>query len=718
MDKYEFNMKIDKIKGLVEEKDFATAQKIVDTIQWDRVRSASLLTLAATVDEENGRLDDARDKLVMALDRAPVGKRILYKLTELAVRSGKVEEAEDYYEEFRNLAPEDPAGLLLQYMIMKVKHEPYSQLIACLELYNQYDTDEKWMYELATTYEAAGRVPDLIALCDRIALMFGGSTYGVKALKLKAKYGKLTDEQRAILYPNSIASSGVHYAKDDPGYAIRMQNEEMEKQESEGDRLAANRIENEDDLFRVYAMTHDPSGREPVPVREEPAERIVSEEISKEAVRAAAAEAAAAAAEAAAEEYAGPEEEEEQPEIGASYRTSAFEKALKVAEASAAKRAVESAVEEMVQETAQEEFAAAEVIAEEAPEIVQEAVEATAEKIAEAIAPESAVDPDGEIFKADARIMAAELEKAAVAVEKAAVEPAPAPRPVERVPEPRKITAAEAPIERRNMIIEADDDQVGLDIAIGELKQFHAEFGASNGAIKIAAEKLNETGLTRAVLAKIRGKDFVIEHAGELAPELTDDLYDLMLDDTDGTTVVLIDNPEGLDKLEEMNKELLDTCDYISDLDYSDSETEEEIRTAPVREPVKEPVSDDNAPDEEYEDEEEEIVEEKEDIRIRPAKKKDVSGDEMSVDDFVEYCDQYATDIDCVMDADARLALYQRVELMEEDGIPLTKKSAEELMEATADLAEHPKSLARKFKKYDKNSNLIIKEEDFLPKGR
>ena len=673
MDKYEFNMKIDKLKGLVEEKDYTTAQKIVDSIDWGRVRSANLLTLAASVDEENGRLDDAKDKLVMALERTPVGKRILYKLTELAVRSGNVEEAEDYYEEFHNLAPDDPACLLLQYMIMKVKHAPYNQLIECLELYNKYDTDEKWMYELATTYEAAGRVSDLSALCDRIALMFGGSVYGIKALKLKAKYGKLTDEQRALLYPNSIASSGVHYAKDDPGYAIRQQNEEMAKQESEGDRLAANRIENEDDLFRVYAMTHDPSGREPVPVKEEPVEKaeaeVITEAAAEEAVAEATCEEAAEEAEAVstfAEEAA--EEVPEEPVI--SYEPSAFEDALRVAD-----------------------------------------------PVTEPAVPESVTDPDGEIFRADARIMAAELEKAAAVVEKAAEEPAPMQRPVEKVPEPRKITAAEAPIERRNMIIEADDDQEGLDIAIGELKRFHAEFGASNGAIKIAAEKLNETGISRAVLAKIRGKDFVIEHAGELAPELTDDLYDLMLDDTDGTTVVLIDNPEGLDKLDEMKPELLDTCDYISDQDYNDNGAEEAEETKPVREPAPQPSRDyDEEPEEEYE--EEEVVEEKEDVRIRPAKKKEISSDEMSVDDFVEYCDQYASDIDCVMDADARLALYQRVELMEEDKIPLTKQSAEELMEATADLAEHPKSLARKFKKYDKDNNLIIKEEDFLPKGR
>ena len=738
MDKFEIKMRIEKLKQLVEDKDYVTAQKVVDSINWKQVRSAGLLTLAASVDEENGKLDAAKEKLVAALELVPVGKNILYKLTELAVRTGDVDEAETYYQEFHDVAPDDPACLLLQYMIMKVKHTPYPQLIECLEYYNQYDSDERWMYELATTYESAGRIPDMVALCDRIALMFGDSPYALKALKLKSKYERLTDDQRALLYPNSIAGQGVHYVKDDPGYQIRQQNEYLEKQESEGDILARNRIENEDDLFRVYAMTHDPSGREPVPAFEEPGPRekmpkrtvsapqaapTVPEALAAapaphaaevSAIAAQAARAAAHAAEKAAEaairaagdgQTEGQEDEQEKSPVEAVEET-VFERALK-----AEKRKDEAQVTEetpfvKVAETAEEPA-------------VPEAV------------PAVSAQEEAEIIKTDAVIMTAELEKKAARAEKPA--PAPAPKFPEYKPvapivrEPKKLTPADAPIERRNMIVEANDDQVGLNIAIAELKRFHAEYGSSQGAIKITAEKLNETGITDVVFNKIRGKDFIIEHAGELDPELTDDLYDLMLDDTDGTTVVLIDNPDGIDKLEDAKAELLDTCDYISDQDFRAEEFDE---AAPKKQPVPEEEDDEaeyeenRAPEEEddeddgYDDEEEDEDETK--VIVSPAKKTEKEAvykdeDQMSVDDFVEYCEQYATDIDCVMDTDAHLALYQRVELMEEDGIPLTKKAAVDLMENTADIAEHPKSLARKLKsKYDKNNNLIIKEEDFL----
>ena len=100
MDKYEFNLKTEQMKKLVNEEDYQTALKIAESIEWERVRNTNLLTMAATVFEKNDRLDEARGLLIMALERAPVGKRILFKLGELSVRSGDIEEAEDYYHEF------------------------------------------------------------------------------------------------------------------------------------------------------------------------------------------------------------------------------------------------------------------------------------------------------------------------------------------------------------------------------------------------------------------------------------------------------------------------------------------------------------------------------------------------------------------------------------------------------------------------------------------
>ena len=203
MDKYEFNLKMEQMKKLIHEEDYGTALKIVESIDWNRVRNINLLTMAATVYEKNDMLSEARDVLHLALDRAPVGKRILYKLAEIAVRMGSLDEAEDYYYEFRQADSTDIGNFLLQYMILKARHAPYEVQLQPLELYCQADPDEKWLYELATSYDYAGRREECIKTCDRIALLYGDSSYGIKALRLKMRYTDLTDEQKNMLYPRS-----------------------------------------------------------------------------------------------------------------------------------------------------------------------------------------------------------------------------------------------------------------------------------------------------------------------------------------------------------------------------------------------------------------------------------------------------------------------------------------------------------------------------------
>jgi Flp pilus assembly protein TadD len=135
MDKYEFNYKIDQMKKLMNEGDAETALKVAEAIDWNRVRNINLLSLASQVYEENGLIDDAKDKLLLAFERAPVGKRLLYKLTELSVRSGDLEEAEEYFREFADIAADDNRVGLLEYMLLKAKHAPYARLIEALTRY-------------------------------------------------------------------------------------------------------------------------------------------------------------------------------------------------------------------------------------------------------------------------------------------------------------------------------------------------------------------------------------------------------------------------------------------------------------------------------------------------------------------------------------------------------------------------------------------------------
>ena len=118
MDKYEFNIKVEQIKKLVNKQDFATAMKIADTIDWRRVRNANLLSMISQVYEKNREYQEAKEVLLLAFERAPIGKRLLYKLTELALKEGSVGEAEDYYREFCDLAPDDTRQYILRYMLL------------------------------------------------------------------------------------------------------------------------------------------------------------------------------------------------------------------------------------------------------------------------------------------------------------------------------------------------------------------------------------------------------------------------------------------------------------------------------------------------------------------------------------------------------------------------------------------------------------------------
>ena len=121
MDTYEFNIKVEQIRKMINERDYVTAMKIADSIDWSRVRNANLLSMVAGVYEKNGEYQEAKDILLLAFERAPVGKRLLYKLTEVSVKSGDIEEAEDFYREFADLAPEDSRAFLLEYQILKAK---------------------------------------------------------------------------------------------------------------------------------------------------------------------------------------------------------------------------------------------------------------------------------------------------------------------------------------------------------------------------------------------------------------------------------------------------------------------------------------------------------------------------------------------------------------------------------------------------------------------
>lgn len=199
MDKYEFNIKVEQIKKLVNKSDFETAMKIADTIDWRRVRNANLLSMIASVYEKNEEYQEAKDILLIAFERAPIGKRLLYKLTQLALKQGNIQEAESYYREFCELAGDDSRQDILRYLILKAKGAPIEQLIHSLESYTSTELDEKWLYELADLYNQAGMEEQCVKTCDKIMLMFGLGQYVDKAMELKLQYAPLTKYQMDLV---------------------------------------------------------------------------------------------------------------------------------------------------------------------------------------------------------------------------------------------------------------------------------------------------------------------------------------------------------------------------------------------------------------------------------------------------------------------------------------------------------------------------------------
>ena len=195
MDKYEFNIKIDKMKKAVERKDYATAAKVADGLNWEKSTNAKVLMMIAQVYEKLERYSDARSALSVVYHRVPVGKRIVYKLTELSVKCGDLDEATDLYREFQEIAPNDPSKLILAYRISTAREEPLEKRISILEAYRRREFDEKWSYELATLYQQAGKADECVSLCDEIILWFGVGPYVDRAMNLKTKFAPLSPEQ-------------------------------------------------------------------------------------------------------------------------------------------------------------------------------------------------------------------------------------------------------------------------------------------------------------------------------------------------------------------------------------------------------------------------------------------------------------------------------------------------------------------------------------------
>jgi len=229
MDKYEFNIKAEQMRKMADQGDYKTAMQIADTIDWRRVRNANLLSSVADIYEYNKEYEEAKDILLLAFERAPVGKRFLFKLAEISVKAGDIQEAQEFYREFCDMSPEDSRQYLLRYMILKAKGASSEQLIAPLEEYVSIDVDEKWLYELAKLYSDAGFEEECVRVCDKITLMFGLGQYVDKAMELKQKYRSLSEQQRDLAenkskYEEKLRQVSQQYSDVDSSKALDFNN--------------------------------------------------------------------------------------------------------------------------------------------------------------------------------------------------------------------------------------------------------------------------------------------------------------------------------------------------------------------------------------------------------------------------------------------------------------------------------------------------------------
>lgn len=195
MDKYEYKLKLDEIETLVGEKNYAAAAEIADSINWRKVRNVNSLMLVGEVYQQTGRYDDSKELLLMAYDRSPIGKKIIYRLAEIAIEAKQFEEAQEYYDEFVEIAPHDTLKYVLRYRLSQAKGEPITSQIAILNELKEQEYTEEWAFELAYLYHQAGMTDLCIEACDELILWFGDGLYVEKALELKMLYQPLSPEQ-------------------------------------------------------------------------------------------------------------------------------------------------------------------------------------------------------------------------------------------------------------------------------------------------------------------------------------------------------------------------------------------------------------------------------------------------------------------------------------------------------------------------------------------
>ena len=690
MDKYEFNIKAEQMRKMAEQGDYKTAMQIADTIDWRRVRNANLLSYVADIYEHNGEYEEAKDILLLAFERAPVGKRFLFKLSEISVKAGDIQDAQEFYREFCEMSPDDSRQFLLRYLILKAKGASAEQLIAPLEEYTSEEVDEEWLYTLAKLYSEAGCEDACVRTCDKIMLLFGLGQYVDKAMELKLQYRSLSKEQMDLVENRSK-------------YEEKLRKVSEEFADTDGNLVEAQSpaLKAEVDAELAADTEAQPATEENATIYQKTAEANADDQ------NAYAADAASMTAAAVSESAAAPAGSDPvvTPSTEATSAAPASDRDIQGAAADAVE-AIQSAVHKIPQKEAE---------LHNYHMIIEAKTRADGLKIAiDEI--KYFHDLYGFNFKV-AKTDATRLNERGFAA---------------FVP---KIVGKDLIVENAGALTYDVVDEIGdyidtltdsssvvlvdvmdhFDRMAEDRPLFIKKFDLVSDVEEEEDELVEDVDLDAPVQADEENEEStasMTEQQSSSAASFREDRTPVPLHGTENTCAEV----DSSDKYVDTSAADMPAAASTVDSAYAEPQKNQVDSAADAVDYPAETADADGY-------DEEALTEEEADADGNAAAQPEdkLPGDyyqEMSVEDFANYAQQYAREIDCVLVGKTVLALYERIEMMQEDGVELTKESAEELIEEAADKAEAP-SLGKKLTgmfhpKYDKENRLILRADNFI----
>ena len=704
MDKYEFNIKAEQMRKMAEQGDYKTAMQIADTIDWRRVRNANLLSYVADIYEHNSEYEEAKDILLLAFERAPVGKRFLYKLAEISVKAGDLQDAQEFYHEFCEMSPDDSRQFLLRYLILKAKGASAEQLIAPLEEYTSLEVDEEWLYTLAKLYSEAGCEDACVRTCDKIMLLFGLGQYVDKAMELKLQYRSLSKEQMDLVenrskYEEKLRKVSEEYADTD-GNLVEAQSPVV-KAEVDAELAAETQSEGTTDTITT-PLSEDvqPSSEESATIYQKSAEANAGDQPAYTT----AADSMAAAT---------------------TVSTAAVTDPI-VASSTSAQGAAQTSNHDM-------QCAAADAV-----KAIQSAVHKIPRKEEELhnyhMIIEAKTRADGLKIAIDEIKYFHDLYGFNFKVAKT---------DATRLNE-RGFAAFVPKIAGKDLIVE-NAGALTYDV-VDEISDYIDTLTDSSSVVLVdVMDHFDRMAEDRPLFIK---KFDLVSDIEEEEDELVEDVdleapvqADAAVENEETAASMTVQKPspaasisedrtpvplhgtenrsaeaDAPDKYVDTSAVPVAAAASTVDSAYAESQKNQVDSAADAVDYPAETADADG-------DDEEALTEEEADTVANEAAQPEepLPGDyyqEMSVEDFANYAQQYAREIDCVLVGKTVLALYERIEMMQEDGVELTKESAEELIEEAADKAEAP-SLGKKLTgmfhpKYDKENRLILREDNFI----